>query len=534
MAAELAYLALTSLSGGLVLWAVAERLLYAATGHQHLTSRASASAPAVPLWAAVPLAAACAVAARNHSHLRQMRLRGCKPAAMYPHRDRLLGTDWVVDMMRAARANKILQTWDGLFKNVANTFWVHNVGSWIVTTNEPDNVKALLATDFDAWVIGSVRQSFALLALGRHAIFSVNGPEWHTARAMIRPSFVRNQIADLECTDRHLENFLARVPRDGGDVDLQDLLFRFMMDISTDFMFGTSTNTLVDPTAEALDFADCFDYALATATMRGRLGWIAFWFPDKKLTESVARCKAFIDRYVREAVADGKSSKERPYVFMNEIIRAGAPHDYVRDQLLAMILGGRDTSASTLSSLFWVLARRPDVVRKLRREVVETLGQKKPTWTDLKDMKYLNMVLKETLRLWAPVSSNLRMAAHDTVLPKGGGPDGQSPLFVPKGSSCRFSLYSLHRRKDLYGEDAEEFRPERWETLRVSWEYVPFSGGPRVCIGQQFALTQMSYLVARVFQTFQSIEASDNKPMDFHVSSTISLVNGCWARLTPA
>ena len=128
--------------------------------------------------------------------------------------------------------------------------------------------------------------------------------------------------------------------------------------------------------------------------MRGRLGWIAFWFPDKKLTESVEKCKRFIDRYIKQAVSEQKI-KERPYIFMNELINAGVPHDYVRDQLLAMILGGRDTSASTMSSLFWVLARRPDVTEKLRSEIVNTLGLRKPTWTELKDMKYLNMVLKE-------------------------------------------------------------------------------------------------------------------------------------------
>jgi len=71
------------------------------------------------------------------------------------------------------------------------------------------------------------------------------------------------------------------------------------------------------------------------------------------------------------------------------------------------------------------------------------------------------------LRLWAPVVTNMRTANRDTVLPRGGGPDGQAPLFVPKGTSCRFVLYSLHRRKDVYGDDAEEFRPERWDNLRM-------------------------------------------------------------------
>ncbi|KND89795.1 Cytochrome P450 [Tolypocladium ophioglossoides CBS 100239] len=129
----------------------------------------------------------------------------------------------------------------------------------------------------------------------------------------------------------------------------------------------------------------------------------------------------------------------------------------------------------------------------------------------------------------------MRAANKDTVLPKGGGPDGQAPLFVPKGTSCRFTLYSLHRRKDVYGDDAEQFRPERWDTLRTtrSWGYVPFSGGPRICIGQQFALTMMLYLTTRFFQTFDKIEARDELPMVQQASATIKLLHGCWVSLTP-
>ena len=71
----------------------------------------------------------------------------------------------------------------------------------------------------------------------------------------------------------------------------------------------------------------------------------------------------------------------------------------------------------------------------------------------------------------------MRAANKDTVLPKGGGLDGQAPLFVPKGTSCRFAVYSLHRRRDVYGDDAEEFRPERWDALRTS--YVPLAPSAR-------------------------------------------------------
>ena len=69
-------------------------------------------------------------------------------------------------------------------------------------------------------------------------------------------------------------------------------------------------------------------------------------------------------------------------------------------------------------------------------------------------------------------TANSREAFEDTVLPVGGGPDGKSPLFVPKGRVVAWSVYTMHRRKDYFGEDADEFRPERWETLRPGWEYV--------------------------------------------------------------
>jgi cytochrome P450 len=248
--------------------------------------------------------------------------------------------------------------------------------------------------------------------------------------------------------------------------------------------FGRSTNTLASPTEKALNFASSFDYALMTSVNRSRLGWISFLKPDKKFDNAVATCRKFMDEYIADAIADDKV-KERPYVFLNELVASGASKDEMRDQLMGLIIGGRDTTASTMTALFWTLVRRPDVMGKLRDEVATLEGQK-PSWEELKNLKYLNMVLKESahcqdsfssikmltvvlaLRLWSPIISNIRTAAKDTVLPRGGGRDGQSPIFVPKGTSCRWTLHSLHRRKDIYGEDAGDFKPERWETLRPS------------------------------------------------------------------
>ncbi|KAL7910137.1 cytochrome P450 [Trichoderma velutinum] len=513
------------LTGTYIAWSVLERITLVAANEQ-LTPFSSSTS----LGVAIVLIPVFALLRRNHHYLRGTRVNGCKLASVYPHRDPILGLDILRISVKALKEYKLLELWDQLLNTYNGTYWFSSTGKWMLITSEPENFKALLSTRFEDWPMKSLRQQVSILTLGPYAIFAVNGPEWQHARAMIRPSFVRNQIADLECTDRHVENFLSSLPRDGSKFDMDKLLYHFTMDVATDFMFGYSTSILTSPTKEALEFMTAFDYILTTSTNRARLGWLALLKPDRKFDEYVKITQQFVDHHVSQALAQEKM--ERPYIFMNEIIKSGASHREVRDQLFSLILGGRDTSATTMSSLFWVLARRPDILKKLREEVTELEGRK-PTWEELKNLKYLNMVLKETLRLYAAVASNMRTAERDTVLPKGGGPDGQSPLFVPKGTDCRFSTYSLHRRKDYWGDDADEFRPERWETHRPGWEYIPFSGGPRICIGQQFALTQMLYLITRVLQTFNDIQPGDDKPMQHQIGSTISMVNGCWIHLTP-
>jgi cytochrome P450 len=79
----------------------------------------------------------------------------------------------------------------------------------------------------------------------------------------------------------------------------------------------------------------------------------------------------------------------------------------------------------------------------------------------------------------------------DTVLPRGGGADGTSPVLVTAGTPVVYNIHGLHRRRDIYGSDADDFRPDRWEGLRVGWEFLPFSGGPRICIGRESCLSSL-------------------------------------------
>jgi cytochrome P450 len=102
---------------------------------------------------------------------------------------------------------------------------------------------------------------------------------------------------------------------------------------------------------------------------------------------------------------------------------------------------------------------------------------------------------------------------RDTTIPRGGGSDGTEPVFVPKGTEVLFPVFTMHRDKDLWGDDADTFRPERWEENPIhTWDYLPFGGGPRICIGQQFALTETAYALVRLVQHFDEILPSPEQP----------------------
>ena len=129
---------------------------------------------------------------------------------------------------------------------------------------------------------------------------------------------------------------------------------------------------------------------------------------------------------------------------------------------------------------------------------------------------------------------NVRMANKDTRLPVGGGPDGKDPVCIPKGDEVMYSVYTMHRLPEVFGPDADEYRPDRWEKLKPGWSYIPFNGGPRICIGQQFALTEAGYTTVRIMQQFEAIESRDSRPFEEGLTLTMASLNGTKVAMAPA
>jgi cytochrome P450 len=131
-------------------------------------------------------------------------------------------------------------------------------------------------------------------------------------------------------------------------------------------------------------------------------------------------------------------------------------------------------------------------------------------------MKYLNAVLNESMRLYPVVPFNVRFSLKDTTLPRGGGPDGTAPVGVKAGTRIIYSTMIMQRSPDNYDSPSSEnyidpakWIPERWTSgwQPKPWHFIPFNGGPRICIGQQFATIEMGYTVVRILQAFESIQA---------------------------
>jgi cytochrome P450 len=417
---------------------------------------------------------------------------------------------------------------------IITTFHQNIMGSEGCFTIEPRNIQAILATQFKDYGLGKRRNGNFFPLLG-HGIFSSDGEQWAHARSLLRPQFARDQVSDLDLEEEHMQNLMRVLPtKSDGWTDITDLtplFFRLTIDSATEFLFGESVDSQLaslpdyksskPPMAvNEQDFAVSFDQAQSTIATASRLGE-AYWLVyDKKFKEHCRRCHAFIDHYVQLALSKDKrtgqekSQGKQKYVFLDALAESTRNPIELREHLISILLAGRDTTASLLSYVFMLLSEHEDVYKNLRSVVIETFGTyskpKNITFETLKSCNYLQWILNETLRLYPVVPVDGRRALKDTTLPVGGGPDGTAPVYIKEGMQIDYSVYCMHRRTDLWGADAEEFRPERWNGRKSGWEYLPFNGGPRICIGQQFALTEAGYVIVRLVQRFEAIEGVGN------------------------
>ncbi|KAF7362664.1 Cytochrome P450 [Mycena venus] len=462
-----------------------------------------------------------------------------------------------------------------LTQNVGYTFTSRFLFRNRIFTAEPENIKAILATEFNGFEKGPEfhRHMEPLLGTG---VFAADGKlsaftsqslhlpdsmflqfvdrldRFH--RQMTRPFFHRERISDFDLFDHNAANAIAQFKkrlREGYAADFQDMVARFTMDTATSFLFGQDVHSLdaglpypynvpadivTMPAAHpASAFATAFQDAQMATALRSRLGehWRLLEFWTDKLEAPISVVRGFLDPILKEAVAkkrakdavEGGQRKEKGPMnelgdrqveegesMLDHLINYTDDQTILRDEILNITAAGRDTTASLLTFTIYMLAEHPNIMTKLREEILRVVGPtQRPTFDSFRDMKYLRAVLNETLRLYCPVPFNERTATQPTVFRS--SKDGiETPLFVPTGTRCIFSAILMHRRKDLWGPDALEFDPERFLDERLHkyltpnpFIFLPFNAGPRICLGQQFAYHEASFFLVRLLQTFSSV-----------------------------
>lgn len=463
-----------------------------------------------------------------------------------------LGIDTV---RRTLRADREQRTPDYMMERMVAmgryTWGVSLLGSSNLITADPRNIQAILATQFDDFIMGAARRTNLKTALGR-SIFAVDGAAWHTARNSMRPIFARENLSKLELLEEHFQTMVKYIEqKDGGihidhegrawtkPVALATIFPCLTLDSATELFLGHSTHSLNalfsgthSDNHKEPDFHHAFERMLAILGKRMRLRNLYWLVGTKELATCLDTLHAFVDHAMDAADEAREQGLSRAkYDLLDNLRNSCSDRAEVREQVLGLLAAGRDTTSSLMSWVFYCLARHPHILKRLRAVILENFGTysdsspnhedpaKRITFEKLKRCSYLQHVMNETLRLHSVVPFNSRCAARDTTLPTGGGPDGTMPVFVAKGTDVNFTTHVLHRRKDLWGPNAGEFVPERWEQKRpgLVWQYVPFNGGPRICIGQQFALTEAGYVLVRMLQRFDCIEGLDIDPSrDYH------------------
>lgn len=335
------------------------------------------------------------------------------------------------------------------------------------------------------------RRSIMFPMLG-DGIFTQEGAAWKHSRELLRSPLQHKHYEDLDVFKQSVDDLIDILSSQSGVIDLQPLFFRLTLDVTTEFLFGESVKSLKGTkSASGQTFGEAFNTAQGFVVQRLRLPDFHKLIGGSKFRKACDDVHNFADQIIDRNLLN---SSEKSRIFLNAVAESTANRAALRGQIINLLVAGRDTTACLLSWTFFLLIRYPHVLEKLREEISECcFDQAILTRTDLRKMNYLQNVLKETLRLYPPVPINTRTANKTTLLPTGGGPDRKAPILVPKGSTVAYSVYAMHRRPDLYGMDAELFRPERWDEdmpmrhdkTHAAWDYLPFNGGPRICLGSK-------------------------------------------------
>lgn len=335
-----------------------------------------------------------------------------------------------------------------------------------------------------------------------HGLLTTEGETWRRQRRLAQPAFHRQRLEILtqvmsDCIARRLESW-EKPFKQGSPLDLSKEMMRLTLAIVG------STLLSRDVTEEADEVGRSVTFLLSEANRR-ILTLLPFW--DRIPTPSSLRFKrhlGVLDRVVFQMIRERRQSSVDHGDLMSMLMLAkdeetgeSMSDRQVRDEVMTIFLAGHETTANALSWIWVLLAKHPEVERKVVEELKKVLGGRTPRFEDLTSLLYLTQVIEEAMRLYPPAWAISRRALSDDEI---GG------FHIPARSMLILSPY-VTQRNPLYWDHPAAFDPGRFSSenasVRPKFSYFPFGGGPRICIGNGFAMMEIQLILATVIQKYR-------------------------------
>ena len=389
--------------------------------------------------------------------------------------------------------------------------------------NSPDYAREVLVTKVDAFPKAQRDIDILSKFLGNGLLTS--GGDFHKQqRKLAQPVFHKQRIQSYAETMVDYTDKVTAGWKDGESRQICDEMMTLTMFIVSKTLFDADMD---DIAGEAMTVGHAVEelQAISNKEYRSLFIWPE-WVPTKNnrlRKESRGVIYGLIDNLVaeRRAAAVNGSVEDRGDLLSMLLLAQDEEgqmmsDDQVRDELVTLFAAGHETTSNALAWTWYLLSQHPEVEAKLHREVDEVLNGRLPTLQDLPQLPYAEMVLKEAMRLYPPAwTLSARQAVEDTMV---------GDHLIPKDRLIFVAPFVMHRRPEFYPEperfDPERFTPENEKKL-PRYAYIPFGAGPRVCIGNSFAMMEAHLILATIAQRFR-LELDPSQEIDINPMITLS------------
>ncbi|MBK8984989.1 MAG: cytochrome P450 [Chloroflexi bacterium] len=395
----------------------------------------------------------------------------------------------------------------------------------------PDTNREIMVTKRDQFIWR--KESDPVTKLLRRGVLVVDGQEHDDLRAVMDPPLHRRHVVNhVAAFWRYTDEVIDRWA-DGRTVDM----LVEMRKVALLILMGTMFKVEFSPDLERL-----WQPILKAISYISPGLWIIFPnLPRPQYRRAIAEIDAYLYGVIAQRRADlaqnapgaagAPGAPNDPGDLLEQLIRSGLDDDRIRDQMLTMLIAGHDTSTALLAWVWYLLGSHPEAMAQAKAEVTAVLptAAEPPTLEQINRLDYLDMVIKEALRLYPPIHAGNRHAGTDMVV------DGYE---VPQDTRVMYSIYLSHR-DERYWEEPDKFCPHRFDHAqseqgaRPPLTYVPFGGGPRNCIGAAFAQVESKVVLARILQRFdlELLNGAEIKP---YMGATLEPRPGVHMKLTAA